>query len=80
MLLWLANPNNLSILSVIGLIVTVADYIVPSLSTSIFKQEFTEEQQQQYDDICTNIVLIKTKAELLLSSFFKMRVKNPKLV
>lgn len=74
------DPSNLTTLATLGLIMTVADYIVPSLASSVFKQEFSEEQQQQFDDICTNIVLVRAKGELLFSAFFKMRVKNPKLV
>lgn len=80
-LTWLSEPNLLTILALIGLILTISDYVLPSVIFSIFKNEtWTDEKQSKYEEICTNIILYKTKLELLVTSYYRMRVTNPKLV
>ncbi|CAG9815591.1 unnamed protein product [Phaedon cochleariae] len=80
MLFWLSEPNILTILSLLGLLVTLGDYVLPSIVSSIFKSEsWNIEKQRQYEDICTNIILYKTKFELLVTSYYRMRVTNPKM-
>lgn len=79
MLLWLSEANILTVICLLGLTITMLDYAVPSVSSSIFKSSITEEEQRQYDHICTNIIFYKTKLELLFTSYYRMRVTNPKL-
>ncbi|CAH1966474.1 unnamed protein product [Acanthoscelides obtectus] len=80
MLIWLSEPNILTIISLIGLIITVTDYILPAVVTAIFRTEsWTNEKQRKYEEICTNIILYKTKFELLATSYYRMRITNPKL-
>ncbi|XP_018561938.1 ADP-ribosylation factor-like protein 6-interacting protein 1 isoform X2 [Anoplophora glabripennis] len=80
MLIWLFEPNLLTIISLLGLVITVGDYVLPALIATLFKAEmWTSEKQTQYEEICTNIVLYKTKFELLLSSYYRMKVTNSKL-
>lgn len=79
-LLWISNPNVLTVVSLIGLIATVSDYLLPTVLSAIFKSDtWSPEKQKQYEEICTNIVLYKTKTELLISSYSRMRVTNPKV-
>lgn len=79
-IIWLCNPNVLTILSLLGLIVTVGDYVLPIALSSLFKADiWTGEKQKEFEEVCTNIVLYKTKTELLVSSYCRMRVTNPKL-
>nr|CAH7737463.1 unnamed protein product [Callosobruchus chinensis] len=80
MLIWLAEPNILTVISLLGLLITVTDYILPAVVTAIFRAEsWTTEKQRNYEEICTNIILYKTKFELLATSYYRMRVTNPKL-
>ncbi|KAJ8975279.1 hypothetical protein NQ317_013679 [Molorchus minor] len=80
MLIWLFEPNLLTIISLLGLMITIGDFILPSILSSLFKSEiWTPEKQQQYEDICTNIILYKTKLELLISSYYRLRITNSKL-
>ncbi|CAH0554767.1 unnamed protein product [Brassicogethes aeneus] len=80
MLIWLCDPNVLTIISLLGLLFTVCDYVLPSIVSTLYKNEqWTPNKQKQLEDICTNIVLYKTKTELLLTSFYKMRVSNSKV-
>lgn len=76
-----ADPSILTVISLTGLALTLADYFMPLILQSIFKPEmWSGDKQKEFEEICTNIILYKTKAELLLSSYCRMRVTNPKLV
>ncbi|KAF7286371.1 ADP-ribosylation factor-like 6 interacting protein 1 [Rhynchophorus ferrugineus] len=79
-ILWLSDPNVLTVISLAGLVITVLDYCLPIILSTVFKSEtWSSEKQKQYEEICTNIILYKTKAELLVSSYSRMRVTNPKM-
>ncbi|XP_060528179.1 ADP-ribosylation factor-like protein 6-interacting protein 1 [Cylas formicarius] len=79
-MLFMFSPNVLTILSILGLIITLADCFMPVVLGNVFKSDtWTVEKQKQYEEICTNIVLYKTKMELLWSSYGRLRVTNSKL-
>ncbi|XP_066248002.1 ADP-ribosylation factor-like protein 6-interacting protein 1 [Euwallacea similis] len=79
-LILFCDPNVLTIMSLIGIAITLSDYFMPIILSSVFKPEtWTPEKQKEYEEICTNIILYKTKSQLLISSFCRMRVTNPKL-
>lgn len=81
MLLWLSEPSTLTVISVIGLIITIGDYILPKIVSTVYKNEdWDREKQQQYEEICTNLIIYRTKLELLFTSYYRMRVTNPKMV
>lgn len=81
MLLWLSEPSTLTIISLIGLFLTIGDYILPTIVYSLYKNEdWDRERQQKYEEICTNLIIFRTKLELLLTSYYRMRLTNPKLV
>ncbi|KAG5886310.1 hypothetical protein JTB14_003463 [Gonioctena quinquepunctata] len=80
MLLWLCEPTILTVLSLTGLLITLADYVLPLITSSIFKADtWNNGKQKQYEEICTNIILYKTKFELLIASYYRLRVTNPKV-
>lgn len=79
-LLWLSDPTVLTIISSIGLLLTIGDYVLPTVVASIFKNDnWNAHKQNEYEEICTNIVLYKTKFELLVTSYYRMRVTNSKM-
>ncbi|XP_050313118.1 ADP-ribosylation factor-like protein 6-interacting protein 1 [Anthonomus grandis grandis] len=79
-IIWLQNPNMLSMVAFMGLLITIADCFMPTVLSSIYTVEmWSGEKQKEYEEICTSIILYKTKAELLMSSYWRMRVTNPKL-
>lgn len=80
-LLWLLNPSILSFVSIFGLTITICDYVVPIISRSLFKSGiWTDAEEKEYEDICTSIVLYKSKARLAIDSYFLLRTTKPKLV
>lgn len=81
MFLWLSDPNILTIVSTLGLFVTLADYFVPVLASSIFKPDnWTKDKEIQYEDICRAIVVYKTKILLSCQCYIVMRSTRPRMV
>ncbi|XP_019875468.1 ADP-ribosylation factor-like protein 6-interacting protein 1 isoform X2 [Aethina tumida] len=77
---WLCDPSFLTMLSLLGIFITLADYTLPLIVNSLFKNEhWSAHKQKKFDEFCTNVILYKTKTELSITTFYKMRVNNPKM-
>lgn len=80
-LVWLLDPSILSALSLIGLTLTISDYIVPVLAKSLFKPElWTAVKEKQFEEICKAVVLYQNKIHSSVHLYFGMRSERPKLV
>lgn len=80
-LIWLLNPSILSAFSVLGLTATICDYVVPMISRSLFKSNiWTDTEEKEFEDICTSIMLYKSKIGLTLDSYFRLRTSKPTMV
>lgn len=78
---WLCDLSFLTMLSLLGIFITLADYTLPLIVNSLFKNEhWSAHKQKKFDEFCTNVILYKTKTELSITTFYKMRVNNPKMV
>ncbi|KAF5300234.1 hypothetical protein FQR65_LT09188 [Abscondita terminalis] len=78
--LWLVDASILSTLSILGLTITISDYVVPIVAAVMFKPEsWCKDKDQEFYDICRNIVGYKMKLEESLSTFYETRVTNPKM-
>lgn len=80
MLLWLSSPSVLTTVALIGLFVTLADYFVPILAVMYFKPElWSKAKDQEFEDICRNLIVYRTKLSFTIQSYFIMRITKPKL-
>lgn len=80
-LLWLLDPSVLTLVSMIGLILTLCDYLVPSLASSLFKvDKWNGKKEKDFEDLCVNLILYKAKLELAWASYYKMKITNRKMV
>ncbi|XP_057669149.1 ADP-ribosylation factor-like protein 6-interacting protein 1 isoform X2 [Diorhabda carinulata] len=80
MLIWLSESNLLTVISLLGLIITIGDYTLPTLISTLYKEEtWNTRKQNRFEELCTNIILYKTKFELLVSAYYRMRETNPKM-
>lgn len=81
MFVWLADPSILTMLSMIGLTVTLADYLVPLIGPSIFKKDsWTNTEEVAYEDLCRSMVVYKTKMMVSFYYYVLMRTTRPKMV
>ncbi|KAL1489311.1 hypothetical protein ABEB36_014234 [Hypothenemus hampei] len=78
--LWFWEPTLLTAFALLGFTFTLSDFLLPYILSTIYSAEnWTPDKQKQYEEICTNIILYQTKAELLVSSYYRLRVTNRKL-
>ncbi|EFA10290.2 ADP-ribosylation factor-like protein 6-interacting protein 1 isoform X1 [Tribolium castaneum] len=78
--LWLLDPSILTVFSVFGLVLTIFDYLIPSIGSSMFKPEmWTARKEQEYEEFCTNVILYKARLELSWARFYKMKSTNRKM-
>ncbi|KAJ3642896.1 hypothetical protein Zmor_025644 [Zophobas morio] len=78
--LWLLDPSILTVVSVFGLVLTVCDYMIPTIASSFFKPEkWTSRKEQEFEELCTSIVLYKAKIELAWGRYYRMKNTNRKM-
>ncbi|KAL3270264.1 hypothetical protein HHI36_009318 [Cryptolaemus montrouzieri] len=80
MFLWLSETSILTIISIIGLMATLCDYLIPAISSSLFSsQKWTSDKEAILEGICGDIIICKTQIEVNCVTYYRMRVTNPKL-
>jgi len=78
--LWLLDPSVLTTVSILGLTVTISDYVVPMLTAAIFKQEaWTAAKDTTLYNFCRGIVVYRAKVEVSCAAFYVMRTSKPKM-
>ncbi|KAK5645339.1 hypothetical protein RI129_006639 [Pyrocoelia pectoralis] len=78
--LWILDPSVLTTFSILGLTITISDYIVPIVSAALFRSElWTDEKEEEFKKFCGNIVTFKFKLDTLITRFYNMRSSNPKM-
>lgn len=77
---WLLDPSILSVLSLIGLTLTISDCIVPVVAKMLFKPElWTATKEEQLDEICKAIIVYGNKIYSSIQLYVNMRTERPKL-
>ncbi|XP_054271363.1 ADP-ribosylation factor-like protein 6-interacting protein 1 [Macrosteles quadrilineatus] len=80
MLLWLAEPSLLSAVSCAGLLITLLDYLVPTLSATMYNPAlWTGAQEKQFENICRTLVQTYATATHQLVAFKDLKLTSPKL-
>ncbi|CAG9772427.1 unnamed protein product [Ceutorhynchus assimilis] len=79
-IIWLCNPNVMSIIAFMCIIATLLDFFLNPLLSFLFKpQVWTADKQDEFDDVCTTVILYKVNTELFMTSYYRMRVTNPRM-
>jgi len=80
-LFWYLDPSVLTTVSVIGLIATLVDYLVPTLTASICHPEnWTGMKERKLEEICRELANAQTQAAYKWAVFYDMRHSRPKMV
>jgi hypothetical protein len=80
LLIWLLDATILTTFSVIGIIVTVADYVVPLLSAKLIDPTtWNDKSEQKYNEICVEIAKAWALVLGFWSSWQAIKVTSPKL-
>ncbi|XP_046688556.1 ADP-ribosylation factor-like protein 6-interacting protein 1, partial [Homalodisca vitripennis] len=79
-LLWLLEPSLLTTVSFIGLLVTLLDYLVPTVCAGLYRPEnWTGAKEKQFEEICRTLALCYSAASHQLQAFKELKVTSPKL-
>jgi hypothetical protein len=80
-LFWYLDPSVLTTVSVIGLIATLVDYLVPTLTASICHPEnWTGSKERKFEEICRELVNSEAEGAVKWAMFYNMRHSRPKVV
>lgn len=75
------EPSLLSTVSVTLLLVTLLDYLVPTLSASLCDpSHWTAAKEKSYEQICATLAHTYTVTVLQVRAFRDLKVSSPKLV
>ncbi|KAK4876418.1 hypothetical protein RN001_012840 [Aquatica leii] len=78
--LWVLDPSILTTISILGLTITISDYLVPIVTSAIFKPEsWTKDKDEDLINICRKVVEYKSKLEISSQCFYEMRCTKPKM-
>ncbi|XP_066998049.2 ADP-ribosylation factor-like protein 6-interacting protein 1 isoform X2 [Anabrus simplex] len=78
LLFWYLNPSVLTTISVIGIIITLVDYLVPTLTASLCRPDsWTGLKERKLEEISIGIVDIMQNMSVLLSRFYDLRQSRP---
>jgi len=76
--IWYLDPSLVTLLSTIGLILTLADYLGPKILDKIFKPEsWSTEKERRLESVCRSLVSLSRLASSLSSSVSSMRMESP---
>lgn len=79
-LIWLLDTSILTTVSVIGIVVTLADYVVPLISSNLFDaSKFGEADEAVYDAVCSEIALTCFTMQSLWRQWTDLKETKPKL-
>ena len=79
--LWYLDPSVLTTFSVMGLIATLVDYLVPTLTANICNPEnWTGSKERKLEDICRGLANTQIQIVNKWRMFYEMRYSRPTLV
>lgn len=78
--LWYLDPSVLTTVSVLGLITTLVDYLVPTLTASICHPDsWTGLKERKLEEICRNLITTQTQFAFYWTLFYDMRQSRPRV-
>lgn len=81
LILWFLDPPFLTLCASIGVILTLMDFLVPTLVANIYtSSSWTKNKEKLYEEICKSIVIHYNWFIVTCQSFYKLRETTPKMV
>jgi len=77
---WYLDPTLVTLLAILGLLATLADYLGPKVLDKLFKPEsWTKEKENRLEGVCQSLVSLTHLLSSLTSSLAGMRAVSPLL-
>lgn len=81
LMLWCMDPPFLTLVSSIGIILSVMDFLVPTMITKFYpSSSWTKNEEKLFEEICKSIVIHYNWMHITCHSFYKMKESSPKMV
>ncbi|CAH0389810.1 unnamed protein product [Bemisia tabaci] len=78
-LFWLIEPSFITTVSMIGFVVTLLDYLVPTVVSRLSSEDsWTGAQERKLEDICTALVETKLQASKIWCQLSHLKHSRPK--
>jgi len=75
---WYMDPSLVTLLAIIGLILTLADYLGPKILNKLLSPDkWTNEKERRLENVCRSLVSLKYLLSSLSSSVSSMRNGSP---
>ncbi|XP_033751688.1 ADP-ribosylation factor-like protein 6-interacting protein 1 [Pecten maximus] len=78
LLIWYFEPSVLTSFALLGLAVSLIDFLVPMIGPNFLASKWTGRQEQQYEDICRRIMNFKYHSRNLMESMVSLKTERPK--
>ncbi|XP_069125305.1 ADP-ribosylation factor-like protein 6-interacting protein 1 [Argopecten irradians] len=78
LLIWTFEPSLLTTFALLGLAVSLVDFLVPMIGPNILASKWTGRQEQQYEEICRRIMHFKYHSRNLMESMVSLKSERPK--
>jgi len=79
-IIWYLEPSVLTTFSLIGVVLCLVDFIVPTLSSYMFSSsEWTVVQERQFEAICSRILNAKQHVKNMFGALSQLKNNNAKM-
>lgn len=77
---WYWDPSILTLIGIIGVVVTLADYFIPKISNALSPTvQWTSAKEKQYENFCTAVIDLQETVYGSKAYFKTLKESNPKL-
>ncbi|KAJ8318068.1 hypothetical protein KUTeg_003159 [Tegillarca granosa] len=77
-LIWYFEPSILTTFSLLGLAISLIDFLVPMIGPNIVTAKWTVKQEQQYENICIRLHNAKVHFINLKDTMYSVKADKPK--
>ncbi|XP_061182065.1 ADP-ribosylation factor-like protein 6-interacting protein 1 [Saccostrea echinata] len=78
-LIWYFEPSVLTTFALLGLAISLIDFLVPIIGPNVVTAKWTGKQEAQYTDICCRILNAKTHFHNARSTMSSLKSEKPKI-
>ncbi|XP_014782507.1 ADP-ribosylation factor-like protein 6-interacting protein 1 isoform X1 [Octopus bimaculoides] len=79
LLVWYFEPSFLTTVALLGMSISLIDFLVPLLSSMYGPETWTVVQEQQFEQICERIMNVRDHATNVKTTLVGLKVEKPKV-
>ncbi|GAB1604927.1 ADP-ribosylation factor-like protein 6-interacting protein 1 isoform X1 [Argonauta hians] len=79
LIVWYFEPSFLTTVALLGMSISLIDFLVPLLSSMYAPETWTVVQEQQFEQICERIMLVRDHVNHVKNTMVGLKVEKPKV-